>query len=96
MTVNAIKITDKDNVATVMQHISAGQAVCWSLSEKAVTAVSDIPFGHKIAVRAVSAGELIYKYGEIIGEATQNIPAGAHVHVLNIDSRRARGDKNEL
>ncbi len=96
MTVNAIKITDKDNVATVMQQISAGQTVCWSLSERAVTAVSDIPFGHKIAVKAVSAGELIYKYGEIIGEATQDIPAGAHVHVSNIDSRRARGDKNEI
>lgn len=96
MSVNAIKITDKDNVATVLQEIAAGQKVCWNLSEKAVAAVSDIPFGHKIAVKDIAAGELIFKYGEIIGEATKNIPAGAHVHVSNIDSRRARGDRNEL
>ena len=93
MPVNAIKVTDKDNVATVLQPVSAGAEVCWSLSEKSVAAASDIPFGHKIAVRGIAAGEYVYKYGEIIGEAVKDIATGEHVHVSNIDSRRARGDK---
>ena len=36
--------------------------------------------------------ELIFKYGEEIGIATQNIRKGDHVHIQNLDSLRGRGD----
>ena len=37
-----------------------------------------ILFGHKLAVTEIGQGEPILKYGEIIGRATQAIPAGCH------------------
>ncbi|MPN58021.1 Galactarate dehydratase (L-threo-forming) [bioreactor metagenome] len=51
-----------------------------------------VPYGHKIAVRDIKAGEDILKYGEVIGRATDDIQKGAHVHVHNVESLRGRGD----
>ena len=42
-----------------------------------------IQAGHKVAVRAIGAGEPIHRYGQIIGFATQPIQPGEHVHVHN-------------
>jgi len=51
-----------------------------------------IPFGHKLALTDIPAGTDILKYGEVMGRATQEIPAGAHAHIHNIESLRGRGD----
>ena len=48
-----------------------------------------IPFGHKIAVAPMDAGEPVVKYGEVIGVATCPIRPGQHVHVHNVRSDRA-------
>lgn len=40
--------------------------------------------GHKYAIRDITEGESIIKYGQPIGHATQNIKAGEHVHTHNI------------
>ncbi|KMK66409.1 altronate dehydratase [Puniceibacterium sp. IMCC21224] len=39
--------------------------------------------GHKIARVAISSGQPIYKFGQVIGHATQDIVAGDHVHSHN-------------
>ncbi len=43
-----------------------------------------IPNGHKIALRAVSAGEVVRKYGQVIGVARCDIQPGEHVHTHNL------------
>ena len=43
-----------------------------------------IPSGHKVALRTVDRGAAVRRYGQIIGFATQDIPAGAHVHSQNL------------
>lgn len=43
-----------------------------------------IPPGHKVALRAVSKGDEVRRYGQIIGFATQDIQAGEHVHSQNL------------
>src|SRR4051812_6947009 len=48
-----------------------------------VVSIARIPAGHKVAVRQHAVGEAIYRYGQIIGFATQPIAAGEHVHVHN-------------
>lgn len=40
--------------------------------------------GHKVALQTISAGEKVIKYGYPIGVATEDIPAGAHVHSHNL------------
>ncbi len=46
--------------------------------------------GHKHAIRCISAGEEIIKYGQPIGVATCNIKSGEHVHSHNM--KTALGD----
>jgi hypothetical protein len=49
---------------------------------------NNIPRGHKIALIDLQAGTKVIKYGEIIGEVSQNIKAGEHVHTHNLKSLR--------
>ncbi|SFC72363.1 altronate dehydratase small subunit [Polaromonas sp. OV174] len=81
----------KDNVATAVADLAPGDSV--PASDIASVKVAEaVPFGHKIALVAIPAGEPIYKYGEPIGLALKDIPAGGYVHVHNVDSQRGRGD----
>ena len=92
----ALKVNDKDNVATIFSNdVKAGMTV--SVRDKKgnsvpETLLADIPYGHKVAVKPIKKGEPIVKYGEEIGVATMNIETGDYVHVHNLDSQRARGD----
>ena len=83
-----IVIRDKDNVATATRDIRTGQALAVSVGgqRSELTARQDIRFLHKIALRDISPGERVYKYGAVIGEAIKPIQAGEHVHVHNIRS----------
>jgi altronate hydrolase len=49
-----------------------------------LTVQGRVGLGHKFAVRRIRAGEAVLKYGQIIGFAAADIPAGAHVHVHNV------------
>ena len=97
----ALKVHETDNVATVFEDETSQGTVVDIYDPQGVIeslpAKSDIPFGHKIAIRDINAGEAIVKYGEIIGAATKSIATGEHVHVHNLDSQRGRGDlSNEI
>lgn len=88
----AIKMDQKDNVATLLRDIKAGEEI---LVEKDLTVIAavDISFGHKLAIKKIEQGNPVFKYGEIIGLATTTIKVGEHVHVHNIEGVRGRGDK---
>lgn len=91
----AIVMKAKDNVCTVVEAVAAGATVSMDINGAIhyVTAGDSIPLGHKLAIRDIQQGDIIVKYGEIIGRATQNIAVGRHVHVHNLESCRGRGDK---
>jgi altronate hydrolase len=42
--------------------------------------------GHKLALQPIKKGEAVYKYGQIIGFASQDIAPGDHVHVHNVSA----------
>ena len=83
-------ISERDNVATALEPIDAGREV--RAGTATVVAAEAIPRGHKLAVRAIRAGEAVVKYGSPIGTASADIAAGAHVHTHNVASTRGRGD----
>ena len=87
---NAMIIDPKDNVAVAIEPIAAGDTVTYLVQGKAVslTAAEDITIYHKLATRDIQKGEPVVKYGEHIGAATAFIPAGAHVHVHNVEGHR--------
>ena len=81
----AIVLDPKDNVATCMRGARAGQHVsCLEICEQIVNCVQDIPPYHKIALHAIAKGDPVYKYGEVIGLATEDIRQGAWVSDANI------------
>jgi altronate dehydratase len=83
-------ISERDNVATALQVLDPGQTL--SLAGATLAVLEAVPSGHKIAIRAIHAGEEVIKYGSPIGLATSEIAAGAHVHTHNLASTRGRGD----
>jgi len=81
----AVVMDEKDNVATAIVSIKKGERV--RIGEKEIEVLDDIPQGHKFAIREIKAGEVVIKYGEVIGIATKEITPGEYVHIHNVKSR---------
>jgi altronate hydrolase len=70
-----------DHVGVALRPLTKGETV------GGLTLRSDIPKGHKVALRAVMVGGDVRKYGWPIGVATQPIEPGDHVHTHNVSTR---------
>ncbi len=89
---NVVVMNKRDNVATVIRDVAEGETlVAENIME--IKTLQPIPFGHKVALRDIEAGEEVIKYGECIGVAFAFIRAGEHVHIHNTEGRRGRGDQ---
>ncbi len=58
--------------------------------DQKITALEEIPAGHKMAICNIPAGGQVIKYGYCIGNAKEQIPSGAWVHTHNLGT--ALGD----
>ena len=90
-----IQINPGDNVVTVVDDAAAGDSIQHVTSEgrEELTVVNDVPFGHKVAVKDIGAGEPVVKYNEVIGRASAAIRRGEHVHAHNVQSAVQGGPK---
>ena len=91
MMTNAMIIDEKDTVAVAIEPVAAGETITWldrSGAAQTVTAVTDIPIYHKLAIKDMAKGEPVVKYGEHIGLAAVDIRKGEHVHVQNVENHR--------
>ncbi|MEA3337489.1 MAG: UxaA family hydrolase [Chloroflexota bacterium] len=81
-----------DDVAVVIEDVTSGDEVkVVALDGEdfgVVKATEDIPLGHKIALRDMSEGEDVIKYGRAIGRTRKDVAKGAHVHTQNVVSIR--------
>ena len=77
-----IQINSRDNVAVAIHPLFKGDVE--SVGDIAFTIYSDIPAGHKVALRDIKKDEKIIKYGYPIGAASEDIMQGQHVHNFNI------------
>ncbi|MFZ5753020.1 MAG: UxaA family hydrolase [Bacillota bacterium] len=89
---NVVVMSKRDNVATVIRDLAEGETLI-AETIMDVKTLQPIPFGHKVALRDIQAGEEVIKYGESIGAAFAFIKAGKHVHIHNTEGRRGRGDQ---
>jgi altronate hydrolase len=78
MTRAILQIDPKDDVAIALRDLQLGETF------DGLVALQAIPKGHKIALRAIAAGQPVRKYGHPIGRASADIAAGAHVHSHNL------------
>ena len=76
-----IQLHPEDNVAIAVDDFEVGQSM------PGIEVAERIPAGHKLALREIPQGEPIRKYNQIIGFASQSIPAGTHVHSHNTEMR---------
>ena len=79
---NALKINEKDNVAVATIPIKKDATVVIA-GGNVFTAAQDIEIGHKISLTSIPSGSKVFRYGEPIIEATQDIHQGEWVHVHN-------------
>lgn len=84
----ALLMSERDTVATVLEDLEAGRTL--PFDGETIALREDVLFGHKVATKPIGAGERIYKYGEVIGEATEDVEAGEWVHTHNCRSLRAQ------
>ena len=78
----AIHISPIDNVVVALHPIAKGTLV--EVDGLAVTALEDIPQGHKMAVKPIRNGENVIKYGFPIGHATADAEPGTWMHTHNV------------
>jgi len=73
-----IRLHPSDNVVIALADLRGGA------SAEGLTLSGPVPRGHKIAVCPIAKGHAVLRYGQIIGQATVDIDAGAHVHSHNL------------
>ncbi len=78
-------VMDKaDNCATAIADIEKGEDIDYNgVTLKIKQAVA---LGHKFALKEIKKGDLVKKYGQIIGIATEHINKGEWIHTHNIMS----------
>ena len=75
-----IRIHPNDDVVIARRQLVSGTA----LEGEGVVVSGLVPAGHKVAVRAIAAGQPVRRYNQIIGNATRDIAPGQHVHSHNL------------
>ncbi|MBT5263446.1 MAG: altronate dehydratase [Rhodospirillaceae bacterium] len=83
-----VRLHADDNVVTARVDFTPGVGI----DGESVTTTGAIPSGHKIATRRISKGDVIRKYDQVIGFATQDIAPGEHVHVQNVEMQEFERD----
>jgi altronate dehydratase small subunit len=73
-----------DNVYVAIQTLEAGEVLL--VAGERIIVPQRLTLGHKLAARAIRAGEKIIKYRAAIGSATRDIAPGEHVHLYNMKS----------
>ncbi|TJY44131.1 altronate dehydratase [Cohnella pontilimi] len=79
-------LSPKDDVAIALCDLAGGDTVSVDVEGKELVLhlSNDIPKGHKVAIRAISAGRHVHKFGYSIGLAQKDIAAGEWVHTHNL------------
>ena len=73
-----IRLHPQDDVLIARNQLVGGTTA------ESVVVKGLIPPGHKVATRAISVGQPVRRYNQIIGFASKPIAAGEHVHTHNL------------
>lgn len=77
-----IRLNPHDNVVVARVPLPGGAEI--EFEGESVRIRQAVGAGHKVAVRPIEAGAVVYKYGENIGTAKETIAPGDLVHVHNL------------
>ncbi len=77
-------LAPEDNVVVACRDLDGGEEV--AIDGVPLVLPEPVPTGHKLARRAIRAGERVLKYGAPIGSARVDVAAGEYVHTHNLKS----------
>lgn len=88
--INSLIISGKDSVAVALEELKEGDIAKYKVGDeiREIKIVQTIPIYHKFAVVDAKEGDLVYKYGQVIGKVTKEIKVGQHVHTQNLTGIR--------
>jgi (2R)-sulfolactate sulfo-lyase subunit alpha len=82
----------EDDVGVAVEDLKKGSKIgVVTLEGKAagsIHLISDVPLGHKVAIRDLPKDKPVIKYGRPVGKAVAAIAKGAHVHTHNVKTLR--------
>src|SRR5260370_14597184 len=79
---SAIHLNPADNIAVARVPLAPGMHL--RSDGVAVTVRDNVPAGHKIALAPIGPGEIVRRYGQVIGRAKRPIEPGDHIHTQNL------------
>ncbi len=79
-----------DNLCVAARNLECGETI--SAGNQSITLLEPVRLGHKIALTTIEPGEPAFKFGEIIGFATQTILPGEWIHSHNLAVGELRQD----
>jgi altronate hydrolase len=82
-----------DNCGTALEVISKDDEI--EVNGNRIKISQSIDMGHKFALKDIKKGNLIKKYGEIIGIAIEDIKVGEWIHTHNVTSHYLERIKND-
>ena len=81
-----------DDVGVAVTDLKKGATIgALTLEGKAagkVKLLSNVPLGHKVAMRDLAKDKPVIKYGRPVGKVVEPISRGAHVHTHNVKTLR--------
>ncbi|HET9024355.1 MAG TPA: altronate dehydratase family protein [Burkholderiaceae bacterium] len=75
-----LRLSPADDVVIARRQLVSGTLI----KSEGITVIGLVPPGHKVATRAIAAGQPVRRYNQIIGFATREIRPGEHVHLHNL------------
>ncbi|GAC22053.1 UxaA family hydrolase [Paraglaciecola arctica] len=75
-----IRVHPNDNVGVCTMDLTSGLVD----KDSGILLRDDVPAGHKVALCDLEANQSVFKYGYPIGQTTQAIKTGEHVHSHNL------------
>ncbi len=79
-----IRFEAADNVAVALEPMEIGDEILVNGEKTGITIKTALPQGHKIVLKNIAKGEIIYKYGHVIGAAAVDLVPGDYAHVHNV------------
>lgn len=88
MSPSIIQIHPDDNIIVAIRPIPAGTRL--DAAGESLVLLEDVPGGHKIALVDLAEGELVRKYGHVIGAVSRPVRKGEWIHSHNLKTLLSR------
>lgn len=86
-----IQVHPLDNVIVAVKPLQCGEKL--SLPTGTIELKQNVEAGHKIALKTLSVGESVFKYGFCIGQTKADVEVGEHVHSHNLETKLNGNEK---